>query len=264
MDFEIKKNKKPNTEKYEENDTSIAFEFAKRVNREMEGLLKGVVLFGSTARKKTKTNDIDILLVLDDVTVQFTPELIQTYRIIVEKIVLEVSKKIHVTTMRFTSFWEYTRAGDPIAINILRDGVALIDSGFFEPLQFLLYQGRIAPSKEAVWSYYKRAPMTIENASYHLNKATLDLYWAVIDSAHAALMSLGEIPPSPAHVSDLLEEKMVKTGLLESKYSGIMRKFYDLSKMITTRKLEKITGTDFDSYLSEAKDFVERMKKFVE
>jgi len=109
-----------------------------------------------------------------------------------------------------TSFWEYIRNGDPIAINILRDGVALIDTGFFEPLQVLLRRGRIRPTQESIWLYFIRAPNTLHNSKWHILQATLDIYWACVDACHAALMKIGETPPTPEHVADLLEDKLVK------------------------------------------------------
>jgi len=81
--------------------------------------------------------------------------------------------------MTLSSFWEYVRAGDPVVINILRDGLALVDSGFFDPLQALLFRGRIRPSQEAINNYYARAPTTLNNSMWHVLQATVDLYWAV-------------------------------------------------------------------------------------
>jgi len=95
-------------------------------------------------------------------------------------------------------------------------------------------------------------------------QATLDLYWAVIDAAHAALMRHGEIPPTPEHVADLLEQKLVKKKLLEHKYVTIMRHFYKLMKMITHREVKEIKGEEYDKYFKSAEDFVKRMREFVE
>jgi len=156
------------------------------------------------------------------------------------------------------------RAGDPVGINILRDGVALIDSGFFEPLQALLKKGKIRPTSESIWTYYIRAPNTLHNSKWHLLQATLDMYWAVIDAAHAALMKHGEIPPTPEHVADLLEQKLVKKKLLEHKYVLIMRHFYKIMKGIVHREIKEIKGSDYDKYYKTAEDFVKRMREFVE
>jgi len=262
LDFEIKKKKRVNLKRYTQSDVDIAYKFAKEIYRELGGFLKAIVLFGSAARRE-KSKDIDILLVIDDVTTQLTQELVQTYRIITEKIIAKVSKKIHITSMKFTSFWEYCRAGDPVAINILRDGVSIIDTGFFDPLQALLYQGRVRPTPESIWAYFSRAPTTLHNSKWHINQATLDLYWAVVDAAHAALMKMGEIPPSPAHVAGMLHEKLVKKGLLPERYPKIMAHFFHLSKSIIHNEIKPITGETYDKYYREADDFVDTMQRLI-
>jgi len=271
MEFRIQKKRSINLEKYKKEELDIAFEFSKRVYNEFKGFIKAIVLFGSLSRKLQNTreeqsedkSDIDILIIVDDLTIELTPEVVETYRIIMERLIVETSQRLHVTSLKFTHFWDYVRAGDPIAINILSDGVAILDTGFFEPLQALLFQGRIRPSEEAIWAYYARAPRTIELSKNRLLQATLDLYWAVIDSAHAALMREDAVPPTPKHVAEMLDEVLVKNKLLEKRYVDIMKKFYDLSKKIIYRDIKSISGKEFDSYYKEAKDFVDRMHKIV-
>jgi predicted nucleotidyltransferase/uncharacterized protein (UPF0332 family) len=265
MEFKIIKKENENIHRYPTDDVKIAHSFADELKRELGDFLKGVVLFGSAVRREsTVKSDIDILVVTDDVCFQLTDALIEAYRVIVENVIARVSRKLHVTSMTFTSFWEYAKAGDPVVVNILRDGIALFDTGFFDPLQRLLKQGRIRPSEESVWRYFGRAPRTLVNSRWHLLQATLDLYWAVIDSAHSALMGKNEIPPTPDHVADLLEKIFVKKRLLELKYAVTMRKFYKLSKMITHREIKEISGQEYERYMKEASDFVQRMKVLIE
>ena len=95
-------------------------------------------------------------------------------------------------------------------------------------------------------------------------QATLDLYWAVIDSAHAALMKKGEIPPSPEHAGDMLHRVLVKSKHIEKEYADTVNKFYKLSKQITHREIKEITGKEYDHHLAEATKFVERMRKFIQ
>lgn len=263
MDFAIHKRVSKAKSNYSSTTIDIAYTFAKEIHKELKDLVKGIILFGSAARKKQDVNDIDILLVVDDISIRLTPELTQTYRLLVEKTVLKISPKIHVTSMKFTSFWEYIRAGDPIAINILRDGYALIDTGFFDPMQLLLHQGRIRPSPEALWAYFNRAPRTLDNSKSKILEATIDLYWAVIDAAHAALMSINEVPPSPEHVAEMMDEKLVKPKLIDKKYPNTMRKMYSLSKEILTTKRKNVSGPEYDKLYEEAKDFVFAMEKFI-
>jgi predicted nucleotidyltransferase/uncharacterized protein (UPF0332 family) len=265
MKVQIKRKINPNLELYKKQDLDLAYEFTKDLNKELGTFLKAVVLFGSSARKKKQPeSDLDILIIVDDLSLNFSAELVEAYRIIVQKLIVKHSTRLHITSLRFSSFWEYIRNGDPIAINILRDAVPLIDTGFFEPLQVLLRRGRIRPTDESIWNYYIRAPNTLHNSKWHISQATIDLYWAVIDSAHAALMKHGEIPPSPDHVADLLDRKLVKAKLLEKKYVTIMRNFYKLSKMITHQQVGEIKGEEYDRYSKHAEEFVNRMRKFID
>ena len=254
----------PHLTNYSREEVEIARKFVKQMYDEMGNFIRAAVLFGSLSRKAPgKHGDIDILFIVDDVTVNLSQELIETYRILVEKKIVDISPRIHATTLKFTSFWEYVRVGDPVAINILRDGVALIDTGFFDPLQVLLLRGRIRPTGESIWSYYVRAPTTLHNSKWHIMQAVIDLYWAAIDSAHAALMKHGEIPPTPGHIADMLNEKLVPEGLNE-KYVHIMRTLYDLYKKITHREIKEISGEEYSKYLKDAEQFVEMMGKIVE
>jgi len=218
MKFSLKK-QKVGVASYKKEDFDIAYEFSKKIYEEMKDLVKATVLFGSSARKTSSQGDIDVLVIIDDLTVRLTPELTEAYTLITEKIIAETSNMLHITTLKLTAFWEYIRSGDPVIINMLRDGIALLDTGFFEPIQVLLKQGRIRPTHESVWAYFAKAPSTLYNSKWHLLQATIDLYWAVIDAAHAALMKLGEIPPTPEHVADMMQIHMVNKGLISKKLS---------------------------------------------
>ncbi|MBT4651260.1 nucleotidyltransferase domain-containing protein [Candidatus Woesearchaeota archaeon] len=265
MEFKIIKKEDENIHKYPTDDLKIVKDFADKLQVELGDFLAGVVMFGSVVRREsTEKSDIDVLVVIDDLSFQLTDPLVETYRLIIERIIAKVSVKLHVTSMTLTSFWEYSKAGDPVVVNILRDGVGIVDSGFFAPLHMLLKQGRIRPSEESVWRYFGRSPKTLVNSRWHLLQATLDLYWAVIDSAHAALMRRNEIPPTPDHVGDMLDKVYSRKGLLEKKYVDTMEKFYKLSKGITHRDIKEIKGPEYEKYFAEAQDFVKRMRKLIE
>ncbi len=265
MEFAIQKKENENLHRYPTEDLKIAQRFAQELKNELGDFLLGVVLFGSAVRRETTAqSDIDVLIIGDDTSFQMTEELIEGYRIIVEKLIAKISMKLHVTSMTFTSFWEYVKGGDPVVVNILRDGVALLDTGFFEPLQHLLKMGRIRPSEEGVWRYFGRAPMTLLNSRWHVLQATLDLYWAVIDAAHAALMRKEVVPPTPEHVAEMLDKIYVRHKLLDKKYVDIMNRFYRLSKLITHREIRDVKGAEYEHYFREAEDFVRQMRKLIE
>ncbi|MEK6916806.1 MAG: nucleotidyltransferase domain-containing protein [Nanoarchaeota archaeon] len=266
MQAEIKKKDidSKNKNQYPDDDLKYAYRFSAELTKEMGNFVKGIILFGSKARKNKETHDIDILVILDDVEVFLSREFVQTYRIIVQNLVAKISKKIHITTFKYTSFWEFVRSGDPIAINILRDGVPIADREFFRPLQLLLYQGRIRPSQESVWNYYYKSSQTLQNSKFKMISAVMDLYWAVIDASHSALMRINEIPPSPSHVAEMVNDKLVKTGLIEKKYAQTAKRFYDLSKLVEYREIKEISGKEYDIYFKEAEEYINRLKKFIE
>jgi uncharacterized protein (UPF0332 family)/predicted nucleotidyltransferase len=264
MKFDIKKKESPAKGKYKKEDIDIAYDFAKKAYKEFGSFLKAIVLFGSVARRDKKAGDIDILMIVDDVSVQLSEEMVEAYRVIVEKIISKTSERLHITTLKFTNFWEYVRGGDPVGLNMLRGGMPLIDSGFFEPMQQLLLQGRIRPSNEAVMVYMNRAKKVTHNSRWHLMQATLDLYWAVIDAAHSAIMYSGELAPAPADVARTLDKLFVQKGLLEKKYVKRMEMFYDLSKKIVHGTIKRVDGKSYDSYSKKAYEFVERMRQLIE
>ncbi len=264
MEFKIQKPENPNLGNYPKDELDIVRNFAKLLYKELGDFLKTVVLFGSSSKgTRSKEGDIDVLVIVDDLSIIMTQEIVEAYRIITEKVITQTSTKLHVISLKLTNFWEYIRSGDPVGINMLRDGIAVLDTGLFDPLQMLLRQGRIRPTEEAVNNYFGRAPRTLTNAKWHLLQATVDLYWAVIDAAHAALMRLGEVPTEPELVADMLEKKMVKKHLLEKRYVATMRHFYKLSKMITHRQIREVKGQEFENYYREASAFVSRMREFL-
>ncbi len=266
MDFRIKERQHANIRNYSADDYKIAKKFADAMQNELGDFLKASVLFGSAARaeKTLYEKDIDVLMLVNDLTLVLSPEVVQAYRIITERVAADISQRLHITTMKLTNFWEYIRNGDPLAVNMLRDGVPLHDVGIFEPMQMLLYQGRIRPTKESIYVYFARAPATLINADWHILQATLDLYWAVVDAAHAALMKVGEVPPTPSHIAKMIHEKLVKKKLVSKRAADIMDFFYTLSKRITHREIQKVTGKQYDQYKEEAEDFVKEMRKVIE
>lgn len=260
MKAPIQKRDVPIKAQYPKEDYETARKFAASVYKEFGAFIRAIVLFGGQTEKQEK-GDIDILIIVDNVGFFLTPEVIETYRVVTEKIAIEISNKLHITTLRFTSFWEYMRSGDPLGINILRTGVALIDTGFFYPMQLMLYEGRIRPTIEAANAYSARSSSTLHNSKWHVLQAVLDLYWAVIDSAHAALMRQQEIPPAPKEIHEHIEIKLVNKKLVDKKCPQIIHEFYMLSRKILHREIKDITGKQWDNLFAKASFFLNEMRK---
>ncbi|RME52054.1 nucleotidyltransferase domain-containing protein [Candidatus Woesearchaeota archaeon] len=263
MEFTINKRLQSNLERYSKEAFRLSAEFAKELLKEAKDFVKAVVLFGSAPRKERKPHDIDVLVIVDDVNIVMGKELVHTYRLMVQNLVAKISTKLHITTLRFTSFWEYVRVGDPVALNMLREGYALIDTNFFVPLQRLLQQGRIRPTPEAVWTYFNRARVTLSNASWHTLQAVIDLYWAGVDAAHAALMAVGEMPVTPEHIAALLEKRLVSANLLEKSFAKHMQELYVLQKEISTGARTSISAEKFDALMQKTKHMVSALEHVV-
>jgi len=267
MRFEINKRTHPNVARYHSDDHKLALEFSNKIQKELGDFLKAVVLFGSAARKEDYPvggHDIDILMVINDLTIIASPEVVSAYRVITENTAASVSLRLHINTMKMTQVWDYARNGDPLLVTILRDGLPLYDVGFIEPLQVLLAQGRMRPTKEAVWAYYARAPLALRSSEGHLMQAAMDLYWACVDSAHSALMHMGEMPGLPEQLSGMINERLVKHGIVPKSAPQIMDFFYKLQKELVRRERKGVSGEEYERWRKDAEAFVQMMRKVIE
>ena len=269
MEFDIKKAKKSpetsNETNFSKSEIEISYEFAKEMKKEFNDFIKAIVLFGSTTKNpKTDRSDIDILVVIDDLSIQISAEIVESYRLITEKIISKVSKKLHVTSLRYVTFWKYVKDANPVAVTILRDGLPLIDTGFFVPLQHLLLRGEIKPSLESIMNTFARSSESLSNVKGTLLQASLGLYWAVVDAIQALLMMHNVVSPSPEDIPNQMNSALVKTGVLTHHHVETFKEFYTLSRIIMHNELKHISGKDFDEYYKKAYNFVSDVKKELE
>src|SRR3989338_10723769 len=88
MKFQIKYHEGRDVSKqYPSEEFEVAKTFASRVYKEFGEFIRAIVLFGSASKQEKKPNDIDILVILDDVRIEFTEDIVQTYRIILQKVI---------------------------------------------------------------------------------------------------------------------------------------------------------------------------------
>ena len=248
-------------------ETEIATDFAVKVYKKFDKAVKSIILFGSTIKQTTsKGSDIDIIIIIDDASIKWDQEMIAWYREELDRI-LQLSpyqRDLHINTVKLSTWWADLMKGDPIVINILRYGEAIIDmAGFFDPLKFLLIQGRIKATPEAIYSCLQRAPLHIGRSKAAELEAIDGLYWAMVDSAHAALISANVIPPSPEHITIQLKEVFVNNKILDIKYVLWYRDLHMLHKKIAHREINELKGVEIDLWQERAEEFLDTMAKIV-
>ena len=261
MDFNQKRRFSANEEKYHIENLKVVREFSKNLIVEMRSLVKSIVLFGSNTKDTLKKDsDIDLMIVLDNVSVFVTPELREAYRIIVNKLVASSDKQLHIMTVNFNDLWDMARKGDPLLLNVLRYGIAVYDNNLIDPMQYLLEIGKIRPSKEAVNNYMARSETLLVETKKHLEDAVLDLYYSVIDMVHATLMIEGMMPPSPKDMPALFLKRFKGTKL--EKNCKVIDEFYKISKEIERGGEKQIDGKLYDSLRKKANAFISELKSY--
>jgi len=245
----------------------IAMDFATKIYTRYDKMVKSVILFGSVAKQESTTgSDIDIIIIIDDVSIKWDQELIAWYREELDKIlrVNPYKQSLHINTIKLSTWWEDLMRGDPVIINILRYGESLIDlAGFFEPLKFLLLTGKIKPTPEAIFSCLQRAPMHITRSKAAQLGSIEGLFWSMVDSAHAALIASNVLPPSPEHIPVDLKETFVNTGKLKMKYVIWYRDLLILHKKISHQQIKDLSGVEIDDWQKRAEEFLEVMTNLV-
>jgi len=262
MDFEQKKIINNNQKNYHIENLKITREFSKKLLKETDELVRSIVIFGSNNNNTLKKNsDIDIMVVLDNVSVFVSDELREAYRIITSKLINETSDKIHLMSVNLTDLWDMARKGDPIFINILRHGVAIFDRDLIEPMQYLLEIGKIRPTKEAINNYMARSETLFDEVDKKIQEGIFDLYYSLSDMIHSTLMIHKITPPSPKDMPKIFEDEF-KDNKKISSFSKDFENLYKLVKEIEYGTKSKIKGVEFDKIKSKVENIIKTLKKY--
>lgn len=247
------------------NERDIAMDFAAKAYKRFEQTIKAIIMFGSSAKQETRPeSDIDVIVIIDDVSIRWDEELIATYREELGKIIQAnpYIKPLHINTIKLSTWWQDLMAGDPVVLNVLRYGDALIDhGGFFAPQKALLMAGKIRPTPEAIYNLLQRLTIHLSRARASLFGAVEGYYWACVDVAHATLMAANILPPSPEKVAEIMDENLVQKKLLNSKFVDIYSEIYSLMKEINYGKINSISGKKLDELKENTESFISEMTK---
>jgi len=228
-------------------------------------IIKAIAMFGSSIKQKTTSkSDIDLVIIIDDCTVNWDDELIAWYREELAKLMAaqNYKKELHINTVTLTAFWEEVRAGEPLVINVLRYGEPLIDlGGFFDPLKVLLAKGKIRPSPEAIFTTMQRSGQHLIRANSNILNSIEGFYWAMVDASHAALMAINVIPPSPEHIAEMLNETFVKEDTLDKKFVEWYELVRKKAKAILHGEVNRMNGFEIEDLQKKSEDFVIELNK---
>jgi len=248
-------------------ESEIAMDFATKAYEKFNKMIKSIVLFGSSVKQEAVAgSDIDIIIIIDDVAVIWDQELIAWYREELDKVLRQnpYGKSLHINTIKLSLWWDDLMKGDPVVLNILRYGEAMIDfAGFFEPLKFLLLKGKINSTPESIYNCLERAPTHfLRSKAAELNSIE-GLYWAMVDSSHAALIAAGIPPASPEHISSDLKEVFVNRGILKMKYVIWYRDLLMLHRKIVHGEITDLKGVEIDMWQERTQEFMNVMAELV-
>lgn len=248
-------------------ESDIALDFATKVYQKFEGIIKSIVLFGSSIKQTSVPgSDIDIIIIIDDISLKWDQELIAWYREELGKIVSAnpYKKELHVNTVKLSTWWDDLMRGDPVVINVLRYGESLIDAtGFFKPLKYLLLTGKIKSTPEAIHSLLQRAPTHLMRSKLAELNSIEGIYWCMVDAAQAALISAGATPPSPEHIPAELKQAFIDTGRLKVNFVSNFRDLHVLHKKIAHGEVKDLKGIEIDDWQEKTEDFLKEMTRLV-
>jgi len=248
-------------------DAEIATDFAMKAYKKFGKVVKSIILFGSAAKQTAVENsDIDIIIILDDVSVQWDQELIAWYREELDRILRAnpYKKTLHINTIKLSTWWQDLMKGDPVIVNVLRYGEALVDmAGFFNPIKFLLIKGKIKSTPEAIYNCLERAPMHMARSKASELNSIEGLFWAMVDSAHAALISARVSPASPENIPVELKDNFVINGRLKMRYVVWYRDLLVLHKRIVHGEIKDLKGIEIDMWQAKTEEFLREMTRIV-
>ena len=247
---------------------AIAMDFATKIQRKFDHLIKATILFGSYADGIAKPgSDLDIVIILDDAAINWDMELTAWYREELAKLIAdqEYSRDLHINTIRLTTWWRDLIHGDPIVLNIIRQGQVLIDiGGFFSPIKALMTQGKIHSTPEAVYAALQRSPQHLLRSKMSMLASIEGVYWCMVEAAQAALITLGKLPPSPEHITKMLHENFVETGVLKSEFVKWYHNIYVLHKEISHGEAKYVRAQEIEDWQNKAEIFMKKMVDLID
>ncbi|MFB6208618.1 MAG: nucleotidyltransferase domain-containing protein [Candidatus Nanohaloarchaea archaeon] len=254
-------------EKSKERRMEAAEEFSDKLEEKLGDKLKVVAVWGSVPQgEHGYDSDIDTLVILDDTKLK--KDVPKDARKKIRKKVNDAAKETdeRITLQYFpflTEFWDSLRKGEPLAIEAVRNGEPVYDTGIFMPAKRLLERGKIKATRETVKKRLKMAAAGYKKAEKDFKQSIPHkLEQVMANAGQAPIMLVGKNPPAKEKVPDTLEEMFVEKDMLEPEYVDMAQDLYDFGNK-GEKESDKVKGEEVEEHLEKADDFVRRMHKLV-
>ncbi len=254
-------------EKSQERRMQAAEEFSEKLKDKLGDKVKVVAVWGSVAKgEHGHDSDIDTLVILDDTKLK--KDVPDDAKKKIQRKVTQAAKDTddRITIQYFpflTEFWDSLRKGEPLAIEAVRNGQPVYDTGIFMPAKRLLQRGKIKATRESVKKRLKMAAAGYKKAEKNLRSSIPHkLEQVMANAGQAPIMLVGKNPPPKEKVPETLEEMFVEKDMLEEEYVDIAQELYDFGDK-GEKHPDEVTGEEVEEHLNKADDFVRRMHKLV-
>ncbi len=243
-------------------------EFRKKLLDKFGDYIKSIVVWGSITRGDyTGKSDVDVYVIFDDTkaSIQKFNEIRDRIDDDIYKISGEVDPRIHPQPiLALTEFWDGIRTAHPLFYNIVREGYAIYDTGYFIPMRKLLEWGKFPATVEAAELRMESVPKRIERVkNVKLLMIAEDLYQAMVDSAQAVLMYMGLPPPAPKPLPKEFRKHLVENGFVEEEYAKMLEDVIKFRKAVEHKEVKSITGAELDKWIKKTEKYVEKFEKLL-
>lgn len=243
-------------------------EFKEKILGMFKAYIKSIIVFGSFMKGQgTGKSDVDVYIIFDDtkMPLQKFDEIRSKIDDDIYKVASSIDPRLHPQPiLALTEFIKGIRYTNPVFFNIIREGYAIYDTGFFIPMRKLLEWGEFPVTPEAAHMRMEGVPRRIarvKNVKVYI--IAEDLYYAMLDAAQAALMFIGVGPPAPKNSAKEVRQHLVDTGLLEEEYAQMLEDINIFRKKVEYKEVKDISGQEVDEWIKKTERYVERFEKLL-
>jgi uncharacterized protein (UPF0332 family)/predicted nucleotidyltransferase len=245
-----------------------AEEFKTKILGLFKDYIKSIIVFGSFMKGQgTGKSDVDLYIIFDDT--KFPLKKFEEIRSKIDNDIYSAASSIDPRLhpqpiLALTEFIKGIRYTHPLFYNIIREGYAIYDTGFFIPMRKLLELGEFPVTPEAAHTRIDSVPKRVERVkSVKLYMIAEDMFYAMMDAAQAVLMYVGVGPPAPKTAAATVREHLVKTGLLEEEYAQMLEDVTNFRKRVEYKEIKDIPGAEVDEWIKKTEKYVERFEKLL-